>query len=532
MCRRPVCSGGFKLAICLFNHALLSIIAMLDSAAFMIICIMIFTYLHRRLQIPNGRPPLPPGPSVISLIGQALRASPSTGESVYSRWAHEYGDIVHVSMLNRHVIIINSAQMAVDMLDSKGSAYSNRELTPMLKLSGWSDVLPATQPGAFFKQQRTYMHKLFGTQAALSSQYNVIEDESHRFLEKVLSSPDDLADCIRDFSGSIALKISYGYTTKDKDDPLIFSAEKVLQEFSAIMNFDSLPWMVDLFPSLEKLPSWFPGTHFKKLAKEWSNDLQEFTDTPFQLVKEQMVAGTAIPSFTSTILSDEDISPKDEYAIKMASMAIYGGGSDTTVSTIRGFYLAMALNPAVLKKAQEELDAIVGAQRLPSILDRTRLPYVNALILEVHRWNVVMPYGAPHQTSRDDVHAGYFIPKGSLVLQNTQFIMNDHRLYKDPEQFIPERFLRKNPEKDPRGVVFGLGRRICPGRFLADDTVFIVCAMSIAVFDIRKKVKNGAVVEPVRGMEPGFISHPKPYEIEVKPRSAQATALIHAAAEA
>jgi cytochrome P450 len=64
-----------------------------------------------------------------------------------------------------------------------------------------------------------------------------------------------------------------------------------------------------------------------------------------------------------------------------------------TVSTIRGFFLAMALNPDVLRKAQEEINTIVGSQRLPSIVDKTRLPYINALILELFRWIIVAPNG-------------------------------------------------------------------------------------------------------------------------------------------
>ena len=103
-------------------------------------------------------------------------------------------------------------------------------------------------------------------------------------------------------------------------------------------------------PSLvEKLPNWLPGTYFKKLAKKWFDHLREFTDTPFQLVKEQMIssaaeypgmiqliqvttfyaAGTAIPSFTSTTLADGDLSLEDERVVKLASMSIYAAGSDS-----------------------------------------------------------------------------------------------------------------------------------------------------------------------------------------------------------
>jgi hypothetical protein len=67
----------------------------------------------------------------------------------------------------------------------------------MLKLVGYGGIMSFVQPGARFRKQRGYMHKLFGTQAALSNQYSVIEDESHRFLQQVMSSPEKLADCVR-----------------------------------------------------------------------------------------------------------------------------------------------------------------------------------------------------------------------------------------------------------------------------------------------------------------------------------------------
>ena len=89
-----------------------------------------------------------------------------------------------------------------------------------------------------------------------------------------------------------------------------------------------------------------------------------------------------------------------------------------TASTIQSFFLAMTLHPAIQRRAQAELDAVVGPDRLPTMADRPRLPYVNALALEVLRSHVVAPTGVPHRVMEDDVYEGYFIPKGSLVLAN------------------------------------------------------------------------------------------------------------------
>lgn len=90
-----------------------------------------------------------------------------------------------------------------------------------------------------------------------------------------------------------------------------------------------------------------------------------------------------------------------------------------SVSTLSAFMLAMVLFPDVQKKAQAQLDAIVGSSRLPSFSDRQDLPYITAIAKETLRWHSVAPQGLPHQLKADDVYNGYFLPAGSLVVGNT-----------------------------------------------------------------------------------------------------------------
>ena len=68
---------------------------------------------------------------------------------------------------------------------------------------------------------------------------------------------------------------------------------------------------------------------------------------------------------------------------------------DQTASTVQALFLAMALYPEVQKKAQEEIDAVVGPNRLPDFEDRPFLPYINAITKESMRWHLVGPLGKP-----------------------------------------------------------------------------------------------------------------------------------------
>lgn len=84
--------------------------------------------------------------------------------------------------------------------------------------------------------------------------------------------------------------------------------------------------------------------------------------------------------------------------------------------------------------------------------------------------------------------------------------------------FTPERFLGDTPERDPHSVVFGFGRRICPGRILADSNIFLTISMSLAAFNIGKAVRDGKEVDIQPRFLPGMISHPAPFEVGIKPR--------------
>ncbi|OJA19807.1 hypothetical protein AZE42_12300, partial [Rhizopogon vesiculosus] len=176
--------------------------------------------------------------------------------------------------------------------------------------------------------------------------------------------------------------------------------------------------------------------------------------------------GIALKSFSSSLLEGRILSAEEDHLSKWVAATLYGGGADTTVSSIYAFFLAMTLSPDVQKKAQAEIDAVVGPDRLPSFADRDSLPYVEALTKEVLRWNAVVPTGVPHRVTEDDIHDGYYIPKGSLIIPNIWFMLNDPRTYFNPSEFNPERFLAndgKGPEVEPRTICFGFGRRICPG---------------------------------------------------------------------
>ncbi|KAK0209261.1 cytochrome P450 [Desarmillaria ectypa] len=393
-------------------------------------------------------------------------------------------DITSVSILGQRIVVINSAQIAMTMLDKKSSIYSDR---PLVAMGG---------------------ELLFGNNATIKRFLSMVELETHRFLKRISDKPEELSAHIRKTAGAIILKISHGYMVQEENDPFVELAEMSMDQFS--LSTAPGGFLVNIIPILRHVPGWLPGARFKRTAREWASTLNDFMERPHNYVKQEMAAGNTRLSLTSSEL-EGGVSTEEEFDVKWLAGSLYA---------------AILLYPEVQAKAQAEIDAVIGDDRLPRFDDRERLPYVNALVLEVTRWHTVGPTGIPHCVIEDDVQFGYFIPKGSVVLANIWKMLHDPTVYNEPFRFNPDRFIRtesKEPELEPYKMAFGFGHT---GKVLADASLFISCAMVLAVFNISKYSENSVVFEPNTEHTAGTISHPSPFKCTIKARSRKALELI------
>jgi fumagillin biosynthesis cytochrome P450 monooxygenase len=332
-------------------------------------------------------------------------------------------------------------------------------------------------------------------------------------------------------AGAIILKIAYGYSPEQKGvDPLITMIETMMKNFSEA--FVPLSWAVDIFPLLQYLPSWVPGTTYHETARVWRNINDAVINVPFAFVKQQMAEKIARPSYVSRHIEkiieiEKNLSIDDEDTIKQSASNLYAGGSDTTVSSLSAFVLAMIKFPDVQRKAQAEIDALTGSERLPLLSDREKLPYVDGLVKEVLRWFPIAPMGAAHLVDEDTELRGYLIPKGANVLPAVRWFLHDPAVYLNPESFNPDRHLSPRNEPDPRDLIFGFGRRVCPGRHLAEAGLFITIARLLATFEVHRAADGlGRPIEPQILSNPGLIDHPVEFPYHIQPRSSKHAALV------
>ncbi|OQE21561.1 hypothetical protein PENFLA_c014G03275 [Penicillium flavigenum] len=502
------------------------------SAILGLLTFLLITRLWVRRKIPLG--PLPPGPQPKPIVGN-IADLPPPGVQDWMHWLKHkdlYGPISSVTVMGQTLVILNDTRTASELLRKRASLYSSRpHMVFASEMVGWVHALSMQPYTQRFRAYRKLLKPYFGSEMVVSQYARLQEVETDRFLWRVLKDQEKLTQHIQTEAGAVILRIAYGYRVEPHNqDILVNLANEALEQFSIASTPGT--WLVDLIPALKYVPAWFPGAGFKRTAQEWRKNLEDVAKKPYALVQQRTEDGKYEPSFLSDIFRLNGIpssGSEEELVARWTTASLYGAGADTTVSSVGTFFLAMALNPHVQQNAQDEIDRLIGSGRLPTIADRDRMPYVNAVVKEVFRWHPALPMGIPHMSTADDMYDGYYIPKGSILMPNIWAMMHDPALYHDPMAFKPDRFLEidgRDPEIDPHTFVFGFGRRICPGRILADNTVWLNVAKSLSVFKISKPVEDGAEVDVKPEFQPGVISHPVPFKLQITPRSAAHEKLI------
>ena len=168
------------------------------------------------------------------------------------------------------------------------------------------------------------------------------------------------------------------------------------------------------------------------------------------------------------------------------------GGTDTSSTTVEWGMRELMLHPDILKRAQDELDCVVGADRVVQESDIPNLPYLQAIVKETFRLHTVVALAIPRQSIRasNDV-LGYKLPAHTHLILNLYAIHRDPNIYENPDTFNPYRFLgNKHPGVNPMSgfdsyelIPFSAGRRMCPAATLGNLLVSLLMAHLLHSFD-------------------------------------------------
>ncbi|KAJ8520580.1 hypothetical protein ONZ45_g2645 [Pleurotus djamor] len=429
--------------------------------------------------------PLPPGPPTDPLIGH-LRIFPTKDqEVVLYEWSRKYGDVMSFRLPGQTIIVLNSHEAAVELLEKRSALYSCRPNIVVYKLMGWEPDVVLMPYGSRFRKHR----KLLGSalsQKACESFRELQRDNTLLLVDQLLEDGEDFDQHLNKFTTAVILRIAIGHQVLSDDDEFV----KITSDVGQALNEGGLPGgtVVDWLPFLQHMPTWFPGTHYVGVAQRWKWAIRRLYDYPFDYVRRKIDGGFSTPSFLSNHLQSvniEELDGDDIEDLKGATALMYVGGAETTWSALANFILAMTLHPECQRLAQEEIDRVVGQDRLPSFEDRGSLPYVTSIVQETLRWGRVIPLGIPHRSTQDDIYRD---------------------MGGDGEPVFWD--------------AFGFGRRICPGRHLAIESLWIAITTILAALNInRARNEHGDEIIPIMEYNAGITSHLKPFRCEIAPRT-------------
>ncbi|EXJ63653.1 uncharacterized protein A1O5_11414 [Cladophialophora psammophila CBS 110553] len=281
--------------------------------------------------------------------------------------------------------------------------------------------------------------------------------------------------------------------------------------------------LLDLYPLLRRLPKFLAPNY--EYARELHKKEKELYRSHWLAAKERIIKNTARPCFCDDLLKAQEFEKFDDDQAAYIAGSLLEAGFNTTASTLQGFVLAMMVFPDVQKRAQQELDEVVGSGRLPTMDDVADLPYVHACAKESLRWMPPMVYAAPHATTVDDEYMGYRIPAGASVIPNVWYITQDPKRTPHPRVCDPTRHMnnlqsefqsaKSSNVSERHNFVFGAGRRLCQGTYIAERSLFL---------DLWMKKAN--ITPDINVLRGGAAIAPAPFKVIIKPRSKERADLI------
>ncbi|TIB96000.1 cytochrome P450 [Wallemia mellicola] len=463
---------------------------------------------------------LPPGPRKLPIMGNAHQLIGKSLVQYLNGLAKQYGesDIMFD-------FVVNDYKIAKDLFETRHKVYSERPsfwMASQLMQKGY--MMPFISNNERFKKVRKLLVSELRPVKVASAFHKIQTFEVQRLVKTLVDTPASFRDNIQRSITSIIMSGCYDLPIRSEESAK--DAHKVAQLAEEIVYaMEAGNNIIDALPVLRHVPR-LPD---KVYAEDYYQRADGIYKGLMDSVKDRLRQGQKLEGIASRLLQsteDQDVDYQEQY---WALGAFYLAGSDTQSVFSSIMMMALALHPDILKNAQEEVDRVIGPDRLPTHEDELNLPYLKALIKEVFRWRPVGPIGIPHASGSDDFYNGYHIPKGSIVIGNILSMSMDERLFKDPHLLNPQRYI-DDPELPV--FVFGFGRRVCPGQHLAEATLLLEFSTIVWALNIEQARDEKGKPIPINtdhatGFLPGGLMKPHPFEIKITPRSLARVKLLN-----
>ncbi|KAL8529344.1 hypothetical protein ACS0TY_006673 [Phlomoides rotata] len=461
---------------------------------------------------------LPPGPRPWPVVGNLYDVKP-VFFTCFAEWAQTYGPIISVWFGSGLNIVISSSELAKEVLKDNDPQLANRRRN---RGGGGKDLISADYGPHYVKVRKFCTVELFSPKR-LEALRPIREDEVTAMVESIYKdcTAPGKSVLVKQYLGAVAFnnitRLAFGKRFENSEGIL----DEQGKEFKSIITnaikmgasnniAEHIPWLRRFFPVDEQA-----------FARHISRTDRLTRDIMEEHARARQETGGAKQHFFDALLTHREQYDLSEETIIGLLWNMMAAGADTTAISVEWAMAELIKNPRVLQKAQEELDCVIGHDRVITELDFPNLPYLQSITKESLRLHPPTPLMLPHRANSDVKIGGYNIPKDSIVHVNVWAIARDPKVWKNPLEFRPERFLEDDIDMkgaDFRLLPFGAGRRVCPGAQLGINLVTSMLAHLLHHFSWE--APNGTRPDEIdMAGSPGMVtSMMTPLEIVPTPR--------------
>ncbi|XP_067105737.1 cytochrome P450 1A1 [Osmerus mordax] len=474
---------------------------------------LLLKYLHT--DIPEGLRRLP-GPKPLPIIGNVLELGNNPHLSL-TKMSERYGPVFQIQIGMRPVVVLSGGETVRQALIKQGDDFAGRPDLYSFQFinDGKSLAFSTDQAGVWRARRKLAMNALrsFAILEGTTPEYSCMLEEhickEGDYLLKQLSTVMETNGCFDPFRhivvsvANVICGMCFG-RRYDHNDQELLSLVNLSDEFGQVVGSGN---PADFMPYLRFLPS-NTMKRFMAINTRFNAFIQKIVSEHYASYDKDNIrdiTDSLIDHCEDRKLDENsNVQVSDEKIVGIVN-DLFGAGFDTISTALSWAVLYLVAYPEIQQRLHEEIKEVVGLKRSPRLSDRTKLPLLEAFILEIFRHSSFLPFTIPHCSTKDTSINGYYIPKDTCVFINQWQVNHDPELWKEPSTFNPDRFLSNdgtelNKMEGEKVLIFGMGKRRCIGELIGRNEVFLFLAILVQKMCFREMPGEKLDMTPEYGL--------------------------------
>ncbi|XP_068136120.1 cytochrome P450 2K6-like [Hyperolius riggenbachi] len=454
--------------------------AAMDAGLGSAVCIVLALTLLYIWCILKGRntecdaKPFPPGPPGLPIIGNLHQLNLKKLHVSLLEFANKYGPVYSIQMGPSKIVVITGYEAVKDALVNHAEEFGERGKIRILQDMD-KDLGITHSQGENGKVMRRFALTALRDlgMGRRSIEERIIEECEHLIKNFASFKGKPFNNMLIIYAGvaNIIVSILLGHRM-DYDDPQFKRLLNLIYEIFRLAG-SKMVRLYNIFPIF----GFLPGGH--KTFIKHGEEFLEFVNKTFVKYQKNLDENDRRSFIDSYLLRQKDEAGKPRSYFHNENLTIvvknlFSAGTETTATTLRWGLLLMMKYPDIQEKVQDEISRVIGSAQ-PMYSHRLQMPYTNAVIHEIQRFADIVPLNGAHETTKDVMFRGYFIPKETYIIPLLSSVLRDKTQFERSEQFYPNHFLDSegNFINKDAFMPFSAGRRACVGETLARMELFI-----------------------------------------------------------